>query len=102
METLSTVSKNHSPGNFIYFSLNNRNLSIFEFEFAYKRTLRSGYGGLLRMNPVFQHYGLKDLLPAKTDMPEEGCTHRAENGNQFCFDAGNRPIDFEFIVNTFF
>ena len=52
------------------------------------RSLRSGYGGQLRMNPVMRHYGLKDLLPAKTDIPNEGCTHREENGNLFCFDAG--------------
>ena len=40
------------------------------------------------MNPVLRNYGLMDLLPAKIDMPDEGCTHRTENGNQFCFDAG--------------
>lgn len=40
------------------------------------------------MNPVLRNYGLMDLLPAKTDLPGEGCTHREENGNQFCFDAG--------------
>ena len=44
------------------------------------------------MNPAMKSYGLKDLLPAKTDIPDEGCTHRKENGNQFCFDAGNKLL----------
>lgn len=51
------------------------------------RKLRSGYGGLLRMNPVFEEYGLKDLLPLKLDIPDEGCTR--PNGSMYCFEAGN-------------
>lgn len=49
------------------------------------------------MNPVLRPYGLKDLLPAKTDIPDEGCTHRQENGNLFCFDAGT-VIRFHFLA----
>ena len=54
------------------------------------RHLRSGYGGLLRMNPVFAEYGLKDLLPLKLDIPDEGCTRT--NRSQLCFEAGNLII----------
>lgn len=38
------------------------------------------------MNPVFAEYGLKDLLPLKLDIPDEGCTRT--NSSQFCFEAG--------------
>lgn len=50
------------------------------------RKLRTGYGGLLRMNPVFSEYGLKDLLPLKLDIPDEGCTR--PNRSMYCFEAG--------------
>lgn len=38
------------------------------------------------MNPVFKEYGLKDLLPLKLDIPDEGCTR--PNKNMYCFEAG--------------
>lgn len=38
------------------------------------------------MNPVFEEYGLKDLLPLKLDIPDEGCTR--PNKSMYCFDAG--------------
>lgn len=50
------------------------------------RSLRTGFGGLLRMNPAFAEYGLKDLLPLKLHIPDEGCTR--SNRSQYCFDAG--------------
>lgn len=53
----------------------------------FDRKLRSGYGGLLRMNPVFEQFGLKDLLPLKLDVPDEGCTR--PNKSMYCFEAGN-------------
>lgn len=40
------------------------------------------------MNPVFEQYGLKDLLPLKLDVPDEGCTR--PNASMYCFDAGKR------------
>lgn len=39
------------------------------------------------MNPVFTEYGLKDLLPLKLDIPDEGCTR--PNRSMYCFEAGN-------------
>jgi peroxidase len=52
----------------------------------FSRSLRAGYGGLLRMNPVFNEYGLKDLLPLKLDIPDEGCLR--PNKSMYCFEAG--------------
>lgn len=65
---------------------------------SFARSLRSGYGGHLRMNPVLRPLGLMDLLPAKTDIPDEGCTHRAENGNKFCFDGGEIRVNEQLIL----
>lgn len=39
------------------------------------------------MNPVFEQFGLKDLLPLKLDVPDEGCTR--PNKSMYCFEAGN-------------
>lgn len=38
------------------------------------------------MNPAFEQYGLKDILPLKLDIPDEGCTR--PNNSMYCFDAG--------------
>jgi hypothetical protein len=38
------------------------------------------------MNSVFAEYGLKDLLPLKLDIPDEGCTR--PNRSMYCFEAG--------------
>lgn len=48
------------------------------------------------MNPVFKEYGLKDLLPLKLDVPDEGCTR--PNKNMYCFEAG--MSDFMYIKPT--
>lgn len=58
---------------------------VFIFE-HFIRHLRTGLGGLLRMNPAFKNHGLKDLLPSKIQDPDEGCTRL--NPSQYCFDAG--------------
>lgn len=60
--------------------------TIYGVKETFTRKLRAGFGGLLRMNPVFQEYGLKDLLPLKLDIPDEGCTR--PNKSMFCFEAG--------------
>lgn len=61
--------------------------TIYGVKEGFSRKLRAGYGGLLRMNPVFAEYGLKDLLPLKLDIPDEGCTR--PNKSMYCFEAGN-------------
>ncbi len=38
------------------------------------------------MNPAFEALGLKDLLPKKVDIPDEGCIRM--NSSQYCFSAG--------------
>lgn len=62
----------------------------------FSRKLRTGYGGLLRMNPVFKEYGLKDLLPLKLDIPDEGCTR--PNKNMYCFEAGEIRVNEQLVL----
>ncbi|XP_011701791.1 PREDICTED: peroxidase isoform X2 [Wasmannia auropunctata] len=63
---------------------------------AFARKLRTGYGGLLRMNPVFSEYGLKDLLPLKLDIPDEGCTR--PNQSMYCFEAGEIRVNEQLVL----
>lgn len=49
-------------------------------------SLRAFRGGLLRSNPHFRNRGLKDLLPPKTDNPDDGCMR--PNRDLHCFIAG--------------
>ncbi|XP_032687979.1 uncharacterized protein LOC116852085 [Odontomachus brunneus] len=63
---------------------------------AFARKLRTGYGGLLRMNPVFAEYGLKDLLPLKLDIPDEGCTR--PNRTMYCFEAGEIRVNEQLVL----
>ncbi|KAG5893057.1 hypothetical protein JTB14_014837 [Gonioctena quinquepunctata] len=60
------------------------------------RKLRSGAGGLLRMNPVFDQYGLKDLLPLKLDIPDEGCTR--PNSSMYCFEGGEIRVNEQLVL----
>ncbi|KAF6213079.1 hypothetical protein GE061_010793 [Apolygus lucorum] len=62
----------------------------------FSRHLRSGYSGLLRMNPVFNEFGLKELLPLKLDVPEEGCTRA--NGSEYCFEAGEIRVNEQLVL----
>ncbi|KAF4516770.1 hypothetical protein B566_EDAN004609 [Ephemera danica] len=62
----------------------------------FARTLRTGYGGLLRMNPVFSDYGLKDLLPLKLDIPDEGCLR--PNKSMYCFEAGEIRVNEQLVL----
>nr|CAI5860681.1 unnamed protein product [Callosobruchus analis] len=61
--------------------------TVYGVKETFARKLRSGVGGLLRMNPAFEQYGLKDLLPLKLDYPDEGCTR--PNSTMYCFEAEN-------------
>ncbi|KAK7864953.1 hypothetical protein R5R35_004937 [Gryllus longicercus] len=62
----------------------------------FARHLRTGYGGLLRMNPVFDQYGLKDLLPLKLDIPDEGCTR--PNRSMYCFEGGEIRVNEQLVL----
>lgn len=70
--------------------------TIYGVKEGFSRKLRAGHGGFLRMNPVFQEYGLKDLLPLKLDIPDEGCTR--PNKSMFCFEAGKKS---KYKINAF-
>nr|CAD7414078.1 unnamed protein product [Timema poppensis] len=62
----------------------------------FSRHLRAGYGGLMRMNPVFAEYGLKDLLPLKLDIPDEGCTR--PNRSMYCFEGGEIRVNEQLVL----
>ncbi|KAI5646912.1 peroxidase domain-containing protein [Phthorimaea operculella] len=64
----------------------------------FARKLRTGFGGLLRMNPVFEEYGLKDLLPLKLDIPDEGCTR--PNKQMYCFEAGEIRVNEQLVLTV--
>ncbi|CAH1406028.1 unnamed protein product [Nezara viridula] len=70
--------------------------TVYGVDETFGRHLRAGYGGLLRMNPVFGEYGLKDLLPLKVDIPDEGCTRT--NRSQFCFEAGEIRVNEQLVL----
>jgi len=50
------------------------------------RALREMKGGLLRANTKLRSKGLMDLLPPKTEDPDQNCVR--DNKNEFCFLAG--------------
>lgn len=60
--------------------------TIYGADENFARYLRSGFTGQLRMNPAFASLGLKELLPMKLNIPDEGCIR--ENSSQFCFESG--------------
>ncbi|XP_076389731.1 salivary peroxidase/catechol oxidase isoform X2 [Megachile rotundata] len=70
--------------------------TVYGISDAFARKLRTGYGGLLRMNPVFAEYGLKDLLPLKLDIPDEGCTRL--NRSMYCFEAGEIRVNEQLVL----
>lgn len=70
--------------------------TIYGVKEGFSRKLRAGYGGRLRMNPVFAEYGLKDLLPLKLDIPDEGCTR--PNKDMYCFEAGEIRVNEQLVL----
>ncbi|XP_063600017.1 chorion peroxidase-like [Penaeus indicus] len=60
------------------------------------RALRMGVGGLLRHYDHFPGTDMKELLPLKTDIPDEGCIR--ENGSQLCFLAGEIRVNEQLIL----
>ena len=48
------------------------------------------------MNAMFQEYGLKDLLPFKLDVPDEGCTR--PNRSMYCFEAGEIRVNEQLVL----
>ncbi|ALC46288.1 CG5873 [Drosophila busckii] len=70
--------------------------TVYGVKEVFARKLRTGYGGLMRMNPVFQEYGLKDLLPLKLDIPDEGCTR--PNKSMYCFEGGEIRVNEQLVL----
>lgn len=70
--------------------------TIYGVNEKFTRKLRAGYNGLLRMNPVFNEYGLKDLLPLKLDIPDEGCTR--PDKSVYCFEAGEIRVNEQLVL----
>lgn len=61
--------------------------TIYGVDETFSQYLRSGYTGQLRMNPAFANLGMKELLPMKLNIPDEGCIR--SNASQYCFESGS-------------
>merc|ERR1712051_830481 len=53
--------------------------------------LRSFKAGQLKMLPVFEEFGMKELLPLKLEDPNEGCIRPSED--VYCFLAGDPRVN---------
>ncbi|ODM90201.1 Chorion peroxidase, partial [Orchesella cincta] len=62
------------------------------------KKLRSGKYGTLRTLPLFEEYGLKDVLPLKVDEPDDGCIR--PNSDIFCFLAGDNRVNEQLVLTT--
>ncbi len=60
------------------------------------KTLRSFKGGRLKMLPVFEDFGMKDLLPLKLEDPDEGCIRPSED--VYCFLAGDLRVNEQTVL----
>lgn len=58
--------------------------------------LRSFKGGLLKSLPVFEEFGMKDLLPLKLEEPDEGCIRPSED--VYCFLAGDSRVNEQTVL----
>ncbi|XP_066937069.1 peroxidase-like [Macrobrachium rosenbergii] len=65
---------------------------------THARSLRAFQGGLMRMNDAFAHLGLRELLPPKIDLPDEGCIRTLPD--QLCFDAGEIRVNEQLILTA--
>ncbi|XP_015365016.1 PREDICTED: uncharacterized protein LOC107162575 [Diuraphis noxia] len=70
--------------------------TIYGVDETFSRYLRSGYTGQLRMNPAFSNLGLKELLPMKLNIPDEGCIR--SNSSQYCFESGEIRVNEQLVL----
>ncbi|XP_025192930.1 peroxidasin homolog [Melanaphis sacchari] len=70
--------------------------TIYGVDEAFSQYLRSGYTGQLRMNPAFANLGLKELLPMKLNIPDEGCIR--SNASQYCFESGEIRVNEQLVL----
>ena len=60
--------------------------------------LRTFKGGLLRSSQIFKDFGLKDLLPQKTENPDDGCIRATPE--TFCFMAGDPRVNEQLVLTV--
>ncbi|KAF0766189.1 peroxidase-like [Aphis craccivora] len=70
--------------------------TIYGVDETFSQYLRSGYTGQLRMNPAFANLGLKELLPMKLNIPDEGCIR--SNASQYCFESGEIRVNEQLVL----
>jgi hypothetical protein len=76
--------------------------SLIDGNFVYGTTkevvdaLRTYKGGFLKTLPVFQEFGLKDLLPLKTTDPDDGCLRPQRD--IYCFLAGDNRVNEQLVL----
>lgn len=61
------------------------------------QNLRTYEGGRMKTLPVFQEFGLKDLLPLKLEDPDEGCIR--PSNDVFCFLAGDNRVNEQTVLS---
>ena len=59
------------------------------------RTFRAGW---LKSNSALRNLGLKDLLPARTENPDENCKRPSQD--LFCFEAGDSRVNQQVMLVT--
>ncbi|CAG0921300.1 unnamed protein product, partial [Notodromas monacha] len=78
--------------------------SLLDGNFVYGTTkevvdaLRTYEGGFLKTLPVFQEFGLKDLLPLKTTDPDDGCLR--PQPDIYCFLAGDNRVNEQLVLSV--
>lgn len=60
--------------------------------------LRSYQGGRMKSLPVFEEFGLKDLLPLKLNDPDEGCIRPSRD--VYCFLAGDNRVNEQTVLSV--
>ena len=60
--------------------------------------LRTFRGGLLRSNVQRRGRGLKDLLPLKTENPDDGCIRATPD--TYCFQAGDPRVNEQLVLTV--
>ncbi|CAG0890251.1 unnamed protein product [Darwinula stevensoni] len=60
------------------------------------KSLRSFQKGQMKMFPIFEDFGLKELLPLKMNEPDDGCIRPRQD--MFCFHAGDNRVNEQVVL----
>lgn len=60
--------------------------------------LRTFEAGRLKSSPIFKDFGLKDLLPLKTENPDDGCIRATPD--TYCFQAGDPRVNEQLVLTV--